>query len=45
VKRDFQADLDQHYEREKAAWIAAHPEATPEEYEKAIREIAERLNY
>ena len=25
------------YERRKAAWIAAHPRATPEEYEQAAR--------
>lgn len=25
------------YERRKAAWIAAHPRATPEEYEAAAR--------
>jgi UDP-N-acetylglucosamine:LPS N-acetylglucosamine transferase len=45
VKRDFQADLDRLYEQEKAAWTAEHPEATPQEYEQAIREIAERLSY
>jgi len=29
-----------HYERRKAVWIAAHPAATPEEYEQAaIREF------
>ena len=30
------------YESEKQAWIALHPEATADEYEKAIRAIAER---
>jgi len=45
LKRDYQPDLDQVYEREKAAWIAAHPEATPKEYEQAIQEIAARLGY
>ncbi|MDA8254399.1 MAG: hypothetical protein M0Z99_01960 [Betaproteobacteria bacterium] len=25
------------YERRKAAWIAAHPHATPEQYEQAAR--------
>jgi hypothetical protein len=35
----------QRYELEKREWISNHPEATPEEYERAIREIAERLNY
>jgi hypothetical protein len=29
-----------HYERRKAVWIAAHPAATPDEYEQAaIREF------
>ena len=28
------------YEKAKAAWIAAHPDATPEEYEAAMRLIA-----
>lgn len=28
------------YERRKAAWIAAHPEATPRQYERAMRDIA-----
>jgi hypothetical protein len=31
------------YERRKAAWVAAHPCATPEEYEAAMREIAREL--
>lgn len=43
MKRDF--DLDRLYEAEKQAWIASHPEATSKEYEQAIREIAERLNF
>lgn len=25
------------YERRKAAWVGAHPRATPEEYEQAAR--------
>lgn len=33
------------YEAAKQEWAAAHPEATPKEYEKAIREIADRLGY
>lgn len=36
-------DVDRLYEMEKSRFIAEHPEATPEEYEKAIREIAARL--
>ena len=28
------------YESAKAAWLAAHPDATPEEYEAAMRRIA-----
>ena len=31
------------YEAAKAAWIAEHPDATPAEYEAAIRQLAERL--
>lgn len=30
------------YERLKAAWIAAHPDATPAQYETAMRELARR---
>jgi hypothetical protein len=37
--------VSQQYERVKAAWIADHPDATSQEYEQAIREIAARLNY
>jgi t-SNARE complex subunit (syntaxin) len=33
------------YEQLKREWAEAHPEATPKEYEKAIREIAKRLDY
>ncbi len=33
----------QAYEAEKRAWIAAHPNAAPEQYEAAMRAIAERL--
>jgi hypothetical protein len=36
---------DMSYELAKQAWISDHPEATPQEYEKAIREIAERIGY
>ena len=38
-----EADVDRMYEAEKQRWIAEHPEATPEQYEKAMRAIAERL--
>jgi hypothetical protein len=31
------------YEKEKAAWAAAYPEASPQEYEQAMREISKRL--
>lgn len=30
------------YERLKAAWIAAHPDATPAQYEAAMRAIARK---
>lgn len=30
------------YEQMKRAWIAAHPDATPAEYEQAMREIARK---
>jgi len=36
---------DESYESEKRAWVEAHPEATPEQYQQAIKQIAERLNY
>ncbi len=31
------------YEAEKRAWVAANPGATPEQYDAAMRAIAERL--
>ena len=31
------------YEQRKHAWIQAHPEATHEEYEQAMRRIAKEL--
>lgn len=31
------------YEAEKRAWLAAHPEATADEVERAFRAIADRL--
>ena len=33
------------YELEKHRWVEDHPEATSQEYERAIREIANRLGY
>jgi len=33
------------YEREKQAWVEKHPDATPQEYEQAIRKIAERIGF
>jgi hypothetical protein len=41
---DFQ-DLDRQYEAAKQQWQQEHPEATPQEYEQAIRAIAQRLGY
>ena len=31
------------YESLKAAWIAAHPNATPRQYQDAMRQIADRM--
>jgi hypothetical protein len=31
------------YAREKAAWLRAHPAATPEQIEQAMKAIARRL--
>lgn len=36
---------DLRYEWEKAAWVEAHPNATPREYELAIQAICRRLGY
>ena len=33
----------QQYRADKAAWIAANPGATPEQYEAALTAIAKRL--
>jgi hypothetical protein len=30
------------YEAMKQAWIAAHPNATPEQYQRAVAQIAKR---
>ena len=45
MKRDFKPDLDRQYEAAKQEWLLNHPEATHQEYERAIRQIAERLGY
>lgn len=33
------------YEALKRRWVSEHPNATPKEYEAAIREIAERIRF
>lgn len=38
-----EADLNRMYEAEKQRYIAEHPDATPEEYQKALTELARRL--
>lgn len=35
--------IHQAYAAQKRAWMAAHPGATPEQIEQALRQIAERL--
>lgn len=42
MKRDFQDDRTAYaeYERRKADWIRANPEATPEQYQAAMTRIA-----
>lgn len=43
MKRDLpEQDAVRRYESEKAAWIAKNPEATPAEYQQAMRAIAQR---
>ena len=37
--RLYAGNAHQRYEARKAAWIEAHPEATPREYEQAIMKI------
>ncbi len=32
----------QRYEAAKLVWIASHPEATPEQYQAAMRELARK---
>lgn len=39
--RTYRHDQDGIYEQLKALWIANHPDATPAEYEAAIRVIAQ----
>lgn len=36
-------NLHQLYEQQKRAWVNAHPYATPEQLEQALKAIAERL--
>lgn len=44
MKRDLpQTEAVRQYEAEKARWIDAHPEATPQEYQAAMRAIAQRV--
>ena len=33
----------QEYERRKREWVKAHPDSTPEEYERAIKKILKEL--
>lgn len=42
---DFKPDLDREYEAAKQEWIYEHPEATSQEYEQAIKRIADQLGY
>ena len=41
--RHLQEAVDRMYEREKAAWIAANPGATHEEYQQAMKRIADEV--
>lgn len=36
-----EVDRDRLYESAKQAWIATHPDASPEEYQAAMRRIAD----
>lgn len=38
------AEAIEEFERFKIEWAIEHPDATPEEYEQAIREKAEELD-
>lgn len=40
---DSMETADEAYEREKAEWIAANQQATPEEYTQAMRRLADEL--
>ena len=44
-KNDKWPTLAHRYEAEKQNWVEEHPEATHTEYERAIREIAQRLGF
>lgn len=39
----FTLSCEQRYEAAKIAWIATHPDATPEQYQAAMRELARRV--
>ena len=41
-KRRFNAQSLARYEAEKAAWIAANPQASPQEYQRKMTELAAR---
>lgn len=43
--RVSQPSKDRRYEAAKQDWIAQHPEATSQEYERAIKRIADQLDY
>lgn len=45
MRREDFAEVDRlrQYEAEKARWIDQHPEATPQEYQAAMREIARKV--
>jgi len=41
--RHLQEAVDRMYEREKAAWIDANPGATHDEYQQAMKRIADEV--
>lgn len=36
--------MDEAYERMKKIWMERNPQATPQQYQQAMREIARKLN-
>lgn len=44
MRREDFAEIDRlrQYEAEKARWVDQNPEATPQEYQAAMKKIAER---